>query len=148
MFRRIELHLRTAKHEDVTIKPGLTVEHVLPQDWIAHWPLADGQKGRTPKERLEQASPESDDRDRVLQTIGNLTLLTGNLNSALQNQGFKAKVEQIEGYSLLALNTYFQKRVDDGMGWDEAAIDQRGRALFEMAKELWPYPAQSPEPTA
>ena len=148
MFRRIELHLRTAKHEDVTIKPGLTVEHVLPQDWIAHWPLADGQKGRTPKERLEQASPESDDRDRVLQTIGNLTLLTGNLNSALQNQGFKAKVEQIEGYSLLALNKYFQKRVDDGMGWDEAAIDQRGRALFEMAKELWPYPAQSREPAA
>jgi len=140
VLRLMELHLRTAKHEEVTVKTGLTVEHVLPRDWIKHWPLPNGQRGATREERLQVANPESDTRDRMLHTIGNLTLLTGNLNSALRNHPFEEKVSQIEGYSLLALNAYFRKRVDDGKGWDEAAIDERGRALFGTAKAVWPYP--------
>ena len=145
MLRRFELRLRTSKHEDITIESGLTVEHVLPQDWFEHWPLSNGQRGATIDERLQQPSPESDERDRMLQTMGNLTLLTGNLNSALQNHKFRDKVEQIEGYSLLVMNTHFKKHLDEGRGWDEAAIEQRGRVLFDLAKELWPYPAQSRE---
>ncbi len=146
MLRRLELKLRTAKHEDVSIKAGLTIEHVLPQKWIEHWRLPSGEPGVTPEQRMEQPSPESDERDRVLQTMGNLTLLTGPANSSLQNDAFEVKVEQIEGYSLLALNTHFKKHLDEGKSWDEAAIEERGRVLFDMARELWPYPAQSTEP--
>lgn len=145
ILRRMELHLRTSKHEEVTIRSALTVEHVLPQDWIEHWPLPNGQRGATREERLQRPSPESDVRDVTLQTIGNLTLLTGSLNSSQGNQSFEVKVEQIEGYSLLALNNYFKKRLAEGKGWDEPVIQERGRVLFDMARLLWPYPAISEE---
>ena len=39
--------------EDVTINSKLTVEHVLPQAWIEHWRLPDGQKGLTREERVQ-----------------------------------------------------------------------------------------------
>jgi uncharacterized protein with ParB-like and HNH nuclease domain len=145
ILRRLELHLRTAKHEQVTVKSGLTVEHVLPQDWIEFWPLPSGAKGRTPIERLKQPDAESEQRDRTLHTIGNLTLLTGSLNTALRNHQFDVKVKQIEGYTLLALNGYFRKQLAEDKGWDETAIGERGRVLFESAREMWPYPASKEE---
>ncbi len=139
----LELTARRARHEDVTIHTSLTVEHVLPQAWYEYWPLQDGSRGRTVEERLVTPSPASERRDRILHTMGNLTLLTGNLNSGLRHYGLDTKVEQIEGYSILVLNKYFK-----GFGenhakkpWDEEAIDVRGRELFKDAVKLWPFPA-------
>ena len=127
-------------HEEVTIRSGLTVEHVLPQQWYEFWPLMDGRQGKPPQERNQYPCAESERRDRMLHTIGNLTLLTGSLNAALRNHRFDVKVSQIEGYSLLALNGYFRRRLEEGRGWDENAIMERGLALFEMAKMIWPHP--------
>ena len=140
ILRRIEMALRTSKHERVTIGSGLTIEHVLPQEWIEHWRLPDGSKGIPLEERLTRPSPESDARDRVLHTMGNLTLLTGPLNSANQNRKFEYKVRKIKEYSLLALNGYFRQRVEKGKGWDEDAIEERGRRLFKQAVQIWPHP--------
>lgn len=140
ILRRIEMALRTSKHERVTIESGLTIEHVLPQEWIEHWRLPDGSKGIPLEERLTRPSPESDARDRVLHTMGNLTLLTGPLNSANQNRKFEYKVRKIKEYSLLALNGYFRQRVEKGKGWDEDAIEERGRRLFKQAVQIWPHP--------
>ena len=136
VLRQLEIEARTNKHEDVTIKRGLTVEHVLPQSWYEFWPLADGSTGRTPEQRLAAPCADSERRDRVLHTIGNLTLLTQSANNSLRNRAFQEKVDKIEGYSLLALNTYF-KKLDH---WDEASIDSRARHLFEAARTIWPYP--------
>ncbi|MHB1414448.1 MAG: DUF262 domain-containing protein, partial [Chloroflexota bacterium] len=141
ILRRLEMHSRTAKHEPITIDSRLTVEHVLPQGWIEHWRLPNGAKGIAPADRLLTPSPESDQRDRVLHTIGNLTLLTGPLNTAVRNLPFEKKVDEIDGYSLLALNAYFRKRVDEGKPWDEEAIAERGRNLFDAARAIWPHPA-------
>ena len=140
ILRRIEMALRTSKHERVTIESGLTIEHVLPQEWIEHWRLPDGSRGIPLEERLTRPSPESDARDRVLHTMGNLTLLTGPLNSANQNRKFEYKVRNIKEYSLLALNGYFRQRVEKGKGWNEGAIEERGRRLFKQAVQIWPHP--------
>lgn len=140
ILRRLEMTLRTSRHERVTIESGLTVEHVLPQEWTKHWRLPDGSKGVPSEERLTKPSPDSDARDRVLQTIGNLTLLTGPLNSTNQNREFEYKVRKIKEYSLLALNGYFRQRVEKGKGWDEEAIQERGRKLFKQAVRIWPHP--------
>ncbi len=140
ILRRIEMALLTSKHERVTIESGLTIEHVLPQEWIKHWRLPDGTKGIPLDDRLIRPSPESDARERVLHTIGNLTLLTGPLNSTNQNREFEYKVRKIKEYSLLALNGYFRQRVEKGKGWDEDAIQERGRRLFKQAVRIWPHP--------
>jgi uncharacterized protein with ParB-like and HNH nuclease domain len=140
ILKRLELALRTTKNEDVPVNGKLTVEHVLPQAWIEYWPLANGNTGLTRDQRLLTPSPESERRDHMLQTMGNLTLLTGPANSENRNLPFTDKLQKIEEYSLLVLNKYFGKRSARGLGWDEDAIEERGRVLFERAKIIWPHP--------
>ena len=142
ILRRLELDLRTKMHEDVTINSKLTVEHVLPQTWIEHWRLSGGQKGSTREERVQAPSPESDRRDRMLQTIGNLTLLTMPANLDNSHLPFDKKVDKMYKNSTLLLNRYFKERADEGKGWDESAIEERGRALFKRAAKIWPYPSR------
>jgi hypothetical protein len=59
----------------------------MPRKWLTHWPL-------------EDASHEEADRDRIIHTLGNLTLLTGKLNSKVSNGawlGSGGKKEGLEG---------------------------------------------------
>ena len=141
ILRCLEIAIRTNKHEKVTIDSKLTVEHVLPQNWLEHWPLPDGSRGLTREERLLTPNPASERRDQVLQTVGNLTLLTGPLNTANLNLSFETKVRQIEGYSLLVLNGYFKERLNEGGCWDESSIEERARVTFGLAKDIWPHPS-------
>jgi hypothetical protein len=119
----------------------LTVERVLPGDWIEQWPLPNGNRGVTVFEQFDK-SRSSDDveattkRDRVKHTFGNLTLLTQPLNSSVSNSAFERKKPEISKNSALALNRYFQDRDV----WDEGLITTRGEMLFAHASEKWPYP--------
>jgi hypothetical protein len=45
MLRTIENHLHTSKSELADFRSPLTVEHVLPQNWLEDWPLPSGRKG-------------------------------------------------------------------------------------------------------
>ncbi|MCK1466655.1 MULTISPECIES: HNH endonuclease family protein [unclassified Bradyrhizobium] len=46
----------------------LAIEHVMPRKWQQHWPVQ---------------GIDEEDRDRLIHTLGNLTLLTGKLNSTV-----------------------------------------------------------------
>lgn len=74
-------------------------------------------------------------REALLQTLGNLTLITVPGNSAASNKAFPEKKTWL-GESLLALNIPLQKRAT----WDEAAITERGEALADLAVKVWPAP--------
>ncbi|WP_416050280.1 DUF262 domain-containing protein [Cupriavidus basilensis] len=127
IFRRLELQLRTSKHEDVPVPAAerLTLEHVLPQSWAQHdyYPLVDD---TIETQLLRQVH---------LHTFGNLTLLTGPLNSSASNDRFKEKRSEI-CKSLYVLNHYFQ--VFQGTTWGDTEIRARGATLFETAMKLWP----------
>lgn len=140
ILREIEEHLRKPKSEVVDIKSDLTIEHVLPQGWIENWPLRNNHPGVPYYTRINgNADPEdikeSALRDRLLQSFGNLTLVTQPLNSSLQNAPYQDKRPAILDNSALALNRYFH-HVDS---WDEEAILKRGKELFEAAKTIWPF---------
>ena len=136
LLRRLEQAVRTKMHEQVTIQSGLTIEHVMPEAWIDHWPLRSGEKGRSVLERFVTPSPESTERDQRLHTIGNLTLLTSSANPSLGKLPFLEKRQKIEGYSLLALNSYFAGK----QKWDEDDIQVRAEMLFAEARGIWPHP--------
>ncbi len=72
--------------------------------------------------------------------MGNLTLLTQELNSAVSNGPFANKRPEIAKQSALRLNTYFQ----EVLTWDEAEILKRGEKLLEHAKRIWPRPQPTP----
>jgi hypothetical protein len=89
----------------------------------------------------ELGKAESDDpravatrkRDALLQTFGNLTLLSQPLNSSVSNSNWTVKRPEILSHSLLPLNLQLAT-VDT---WDENSITQRGEDLLQRALKLW-----------
>ena len=117
------------KQEAVTVRiEALTVEHVMPQSWRDCWP--------EPAPVVGSEETGDDRRGRLINTFGNLTLLTQALNSSVSNGPYSDKRPEIARQSLLRMNAWFQ----DHDTWDEAAIETRGKALFGYARRLWPHP--------
>ena len=77
-------------------------------------------------------------RQRLTNTVGNLTLLTGPLNTSISNGPFKDKATEIANLSDLRINAAFRECQSDD--WDEHDILKRGEKLFETAKVIWPRP--------
>ena len=127
VLEALELAMRGSKQENLALPDGLTVEHVLPQKWQTHWPLA--------QDTLEN----QERRNRLLHSIGNLTLVTQGFNSALNNEPFAIKRPEIVTTSLLMLNTHFQAYGDND-AWDEQEIVARAESLLAHALKIWPFP--------
>ena len=72
-----------------------------------------------------------------MHTIGNLTLLTKELNPAVSNGPWDKKHKEILKHSAIALNRELQGVTI----WDEDKIEQRSEALFKLAVQIWPRPA-------
>ena len=90
------------------------------------WPIGESD------DRVEQEQR----RDRILHTVGNLTLVNGKLNPAISNAAWEKKRVDLAEHSLLRLN---QKLVA-AEAWDEDAIRARGESLCEIARKTWPKP--------
>ena len=136
VLEAIDLQLETAKQEKLHVSGPLSVEHIMPQSAsLQAWPLPlSGETG-------EDIAPEVlQRRARLIHTLGNLTLLTQPLNSAISNGPFSKKRPEIAMQSKLRLNAYFQ-RFGDGDAWTEDNILQRGSELFDVARSIWPRPA-------
>jgi hypothetical protein len=139
----IELSLDTSRQE---ARPVFSedrmpsVEHLWPQRGdLRYWPVG-----------MESVRPDVSSEEvarcrRIIQTFGNLTLLTQPLNSAIGNGPWNAvpelqcrgKREEIVRTSTLRLNQYLR---DAGETWDTSAIEKRGKALFAQFKKVWPLP--------
>lgn len=127
---------RSAKSEDVSAKAPLTVEHIMPQGWVPHWPLPDGSQGVEHAWFANEATPgvaESRRRNELIQTFGNLTLVTGSLNSSLKNGAWETKREEILLHSVSPMNGALRRFPT----WDESTIEIRGRELLDRALTLW-----------
>jgi hypothetical protein len=139
----IEDSYRGAKTEEEFVPKGkLTIEHLLPQTWRPGltspipeaqppWPLiaADG-------EAWDAAAAH---RDRLLHTLGNLSLVTKALNPALSNSPWSLKHPEIAKHSVLLLNKHLVDEYTDR--WDDETIERRGRALGARAIQIWRRPA-------
>jgi hypothetical protein len=121
----VETSLRTKKTELTAIPTGLSLEHLLPQQWEGHWPL--------PTDDSEQHAG----RQAALHKIGNLTIVAGGLNSTMQNSAWRIKRAALNRHSVLLLNA----RLVDRDSWDEAAIEERGRWLATRLAAIWPGPS-------
>lgn len=113
---------------------NLTIEHIMPQAWEVNWPLPKVE-GETPEQHRERI----DDRNWLIHTIGNLTMLTKQLNPAVSNGPFELKRKEINEFSILSLNRFLHHTET----WDEEAIVERSAELFELAREEWGYPSGS-----
>lgn len=116
------------KHEQPVIREVCTIEHVMPQDWRKHWSA-----GVTAEQEPE--------RDRLIQTLGNLTLITQALNSQVSNGpwlGEKSKRSGLNANTSLLIT----REIVDGSheSWSESDIQKRTQALIARILEIWPVP--------
>ena len=73
-------------------------------------------------------------RDDLLQSIGNLTLVTRELNGKLGNRTFSQKKKALSEHSRLKLNNEICQKDT----WDVNEIHERAEKLIEDACEIWP----------
>lgn len=104
------------------------IEHVMPRKWETHWPLA---------------GLEDVERNALIHTLGNLTLLTGKLNAKVSNGPWQGettgKRHALEGHDVLLLNRELLKRGREV--WNESLIRERSGELASCIIEIWPAPA-------
>ena len=106
----------------------LHVEHVLPKSWQEHWAIVESDTFR--KKYLDQ------ERADHVHRIGNLTLVSEKLNSAMNNAPWVEKKTELKKHSHLRLNA----RLIDEAEWDEQSIRDRGEWLAGVVAEIWPGP--------
>lgn len=141
ILQQIEHRKRTKFDETTVLTDNLTIEHVMPRKWAEHWPLPNGDIA--PCESTwdllfhshhanEETRALMDSRQRVINTFGNLTLLTNALNPSIGNAGWEKKREGIGG-SLLAIN----RDIATSENWSEDEIEQRAADLADVACSIW-----------
>lgn len=132
VLEAIEQWMRAeAGFADSSLAPtGLSIEHVLPQKWEAHWPKP---QGGSADETANQR------RTRLIHTIGNLTLVNPKLNSKLKNDPWKDKRGTLKEHSKLYLSNSL---IGHTKQWNEAAIMARSEQLAEVLMRVWPGPDQ------
>lgn len=142
----IERFQRGKKQEKIEFpNEGLTIEHILPQQWFKHWKLGDdfisaedfaiSVHAVMTEEDKNGPYHQIENRNRILHSLGNLTLLTSSLNPSVSNSGFKEKQKEVAKQSTLKLNTYFLEITD----WNEVGIEKRTDELIESIINIWRY---------
>jgi alkylated DNA nucleotide flippase Atl1 len=124
LLEAIEDQYRQPTNQPQVPRGWLPIEHILPQQWAENWPVHD--------EEAEEVRAEHVHR------LGNLTLLTGSLNSKVSNGPWVSKRAELQANDTLLLNSRLLSTID-GM-WDEAAIDARTDVMIDVLLTIWPVP--------
>lgn len=116
-------------HEQPVVRGTTTIEHILPQEWSTNWPIS-SDSGRVTK------------RDDIVQTLGNLTLVTQALNSKVSNgpwKGPNGKYHELKRHTSLLIT---REVVDLGQDeWAEEFIEERTDRMVEEVLAIWPVPS-------
>jgi len=105
-----------------------SIEHLMPQSWIKHWPLP--------------AGVSESERDVRIHRLGNLTLLTRRLNSTVSNGpwlGEGGKAAHLQEKDVVLLNSRLLKDFA-AKTWDETGIDNRTKHAIDTVLNIWPAP--------
>ena len=126
VLEAIELQLRTSKTEDIGAAT-LTREHIMPESWQRNWPLPQETRG----------DEAANARDQAIKEIGNLTLVTGRLNTSLSNSAWSQKKNTLRQHTSLRLN--WELLDGDPEVWNEEAIRERSQSLAAIVLKIWPF---------
>jgi hypothetical protein len=130
------------KFDTKDLKFNYSLEHIMPQKWEEHWPLPEKKNVDGKAMSIEEAKK---DRNEKVDWIGNMTLLTSSLNSALRNYDFDKKVigdgqkRGMKAYAALSItkdDIVAKFEMGDNL-WDEDKIIRRTEKLSEEISQIW-----------
>ncbi|MCY4303812.1 MAG: DUF262 domain-containing HNH endonuclease family protein [Aestuariivita sp.] len=131
LLRGIAEKMHDEKDKNLTMpfspKDALTVEHVAPQDWKRHW-----------KNDLGYGTTEEDQRklDKLVNRIGNLTIVTKALNPKLSNHPWKYKAELLADDNLEMNRRLLSDMSSDT--WNKNEIERRTELISNYVIQIWP----------
>ena len=129
IFETINKHLSDGTGAYTQLDDAATIEHIMPQK---------------PGEEWKQALGENLLQDyELLHTLGNLTLVTQEWNSALSNASYEDKKAKLSQHGLLINKQYFENGSDF---WNGEMIRQRAAYLADKIITIWPMLGTVPEP--
>lgn len=124
----LERYLISKWTASVDLSPTVQVEHIMPQGWKTEsWPLVDS---------VERTQAE-EQRNHLIQTLGNVTLLNGRLNSTIRNSPWARKRAAIKRSDNLYLNRRLLEQASDS--WTEESIRRRGCWIHSLVVRIWPH---------
>lgn len=142
ILEALDFYAENTKSEVLPLPAGLTIEHVMPRSWAANWPLPD----KVTSDPVTKLKAEQR-RERLINSLGNLTLVTGKLNPALSNSSWSQKRPELLKFSKLNLTKYFHGA--EAVVWDEGAIEKRTLHLAKHLAAIWPaLPVTPAQPAA
>ncbi|WP_262391880.1 DUF262 domain-containing protein [Nocardiopsis sp. CNR-923] len=106
-------------------RKGYPIEHLLPRKWHDTWAV--------------QTPEDTEERQRRVHRLGNLTLLTKSLNSKVSNGPWSAKRSALMDHNTITLTGRVIKRTEHH-AWDEELIDERTTELIDRILQVWPVP--------
>jgi len=108
------------------VTPHIEIEHIMPKAWEAHWPL--------PSNQIVVVAATN--RNNLINTLGNLTLLTKTLNSSISNGKWKKKRSEITKNNSNNLNREFISQEYEE--WNEKLIIKRTEVLTRYFLKRFP----------
>lgn len=122
-----------SNRDDVKPIKKLTLEHVLPKNYKAHW---------NERDFFNMYEGRGDSLEEFVDRLGNLTLLNPGINATLRDQDFHMKKTKkdrngnLEGYdgSNLEIN---KKTVCNYEKWTAQTVDCREKTFTTYASKIW-----------
>ena len=140
----IELKRRfdSKKYDLKELKYDYTLEHIMPQKWEENW--SDVPYVNAKGEKIDEAEGKVN-RQKMVYSIGNMTLLTGKLNTSIQNNKFKVKMEGspkrkgVKAYAELSITSIdiVENVYNAHKEWNEYQCLQRQVALTKEVLDIW-----------
>ena len=140
----IELKRRfdSKKYDLKELKYDYTLEHIMPQKWEENW--SDVPYVNAKGEKIDEDEGKVN-RQKMVYSIGNMTLLTGKLNTSIQNNKFKVKMEGspkrkgVKAYAELSITSIdiVENVYNAHKEWNEYQCLQRQVALTKEVLDIW-----------
>ena len=105
----------------------LTIEHIMPREWEKN------QAGWAVPEGVGEYYRQALTRDRRLESIGNLTLLSSDLNYQVGNRSFEVKKSLYDTHASLRIT----REILRSDNWDVAEIDTREDRFSSLFFVIW-----------
>lgn len=122
VFETINRHLSAQSGGYTVLDDKPTIEHIMPQ---------------SPKDDWKQHLGANWEQDyELLHTIGNLTIVAQDWNSAMSNLPYESKRAKLKGHALRINSDYFSTNTPEI--WNADAIRARASWLIEIAIKIWP----------
>ena len=131
------------KYDTEELKYDYSLEHVMPQKWETHW--NDMPEKRNSDGTVMAFDDARRDRYEKVYWLGNMTLLTSSLNSALKNYCFEKKMngdgrkKGIKAYASLSItkdDLVLTFEHGDTV-WDEGKIELRTARFGQEILNMW-----------